>query len=210
MKVCYYPEIDLPGDARPVATLGNFDGVHLGHQRAMELLIERARELNAPAVAVTFEPHPVSVLRPEQAPKRILTPALKQEVLGGLGLDLLVVIHFTKEFSRIEPEEFVRQVLVPVLTPGDVVLLDNLNVHHASCIKEAVSAAQGQVIFLPSYSPDFSPIEPCWSKVKTFLRGAAARTRRRLEAALRTALQSLRPEDIRGWFTHCGYLVPSE
>jgi transposase len=105
---------------------------------------------------------------------------------------------------------FIRRLLVPALRPGDIVLLDNLSVHHASCIEHAVQGAQGQVIFLPSYSPDFSPIEPCWSKVKTFLRGAAARTRRRLETALRTALQSLRSEDIRGWFTHCGYLVSSE
>jgi len=105
---------------------------------------------------------------------------------------------------------FVRRLLVPALRPGDVVLLDNLNVHHASCIERAVRAAQGQVIFLPSYSPAFSPIEPCWSKVTTFLRGAAARTRHRLETALKSAFHTLRPEDIRGWFTHCGYLVPSE
>jgi transposase len=105
---------------------------------------------------------------------------------------------------------FVHQVLVPALTPGDVVLLDNLNVHHAFGIEQAVRVAQGQVIFLPSYSPDFSPIEPCWAKVKTFLRGAAARTRYRLEAALKSAFHTIRREDIRGWFIHCGYLVPSE
>jgi transposase len=105
---------------------------------------------------------------------------------------------------------FVRRVLLPALTPGAVVLLDNLNVHHASCIEQAVRAAQGQVLFLPSYSPDFSPIEPCWSKVKTFLRGVAARTRQRLETARKSAFLTIRPEDIRGWFTHCGYLVPSE
>ena len=105
---------------------------------------------------------------------------------------------------------FVRRVLVPALKPGDVVLLDNLNVHHASGITHAVQAVRGQVIFLPPYSPDFSPIEPCWSKVKTCLRGAAARTRHRLEAALKSAFLTLRPEDIHGWFTHCGYLVPFE
>jgi transposase len=132
-------------------------------------------------------------------------------VIGALGLQGMVAALSVEGAVDTDVfDVFVRQVLVPALTPGDVVLLDNLNVHHASCIEEAVSAAQGQVIFLPSYSPDFSPIEPCWSKVKAFLRRAAARTRRRLEAALRTALQSLRPEDIRGWFTHCGYLVPSE
>lgn len=122
MKVCYYPDVDLPEPARPAVTLGNFDGVHLGHRRAMELLKERAKALGEPAVAVTFEPHPVSVVRPDEAPKRILTPELKQEVLGELGLDYLVVIHFTKEFSRIEPEAFVERVLVEKLRVAELVL----------------------------------------------------------------------------------------
>jgi transposase len=132
-------------------------------------------------------------------------------VIGALGLQgVVAALSVGGAVDTDVFDVFVRQVLVPALRPGDIVLLDNLSVHHASCIEQAVQTAQGQVIFLPSYSPDFSPIEPCWSKVKTFLRGAAARTRRRLEAALRTALQSLRPEDIHGWFTHCGYLVSSE
>lgn len=125
MKVCHYPDVDLPSRAQPAVTLGNFDGVHLGHQRAMELLKERAQALDAPAVAVTFEPHPVSVVRPEQAPKRILTPELKQEVLAGLGLDLLVIIHFTEEFSRIEPSAFVERVLVDKLHAAELVLGGN-------------------------------------------------------------------------------------
>jgi transposase len=132
-------------------------------------------------------------------------------VIGALGLrGMVAALSIEGAVDTDVFDVFVRRVLVPALRPGDVVLLDNLNVHHASCIERAVRAAQGQVIFLPSYSPDFSPIEPCWSKVKTFLRGAAARTRYRLEAALKSAFHTLRPEDIRGWFTHCGYLVSSE
>ena len=125
MKLCYYPDVDLPDNARPVVTLGNFDGVHLGHRKAMELLKERAKALASPAVAVTFEPHPVSVVRPEQAPKRILTPELKQEVLAELGLDFLVIIHFTEEFSRIEPDAFVERVLVEKLHVAELVLGGN-------------------------------------------------------------------------------------
>lgn len=125
MKLCHYPKVDLPDNARPVVTLGNFDGVHLGHRRAMELLKERARALGAPAVAVTFEPHPVSVVRPDQAPKRIFTPELKQEVLAELDLDYLVVIHFTEEFSRIEPDAFVKSVLVDTLHAAELVLGGN-------------------------------------------------------------------------------------
>jgi transposase len=132
-------------------------------------------------------------------------------VIGALGLQgIVAALSIEGAVDTDVFDVFVRRLLVPALRPGDVVLLDNLNVPHASCIERAVRAAQGQVIFLPSYSPDFSPIEPCWSKVKTFLRGAAARTRHQLETALKSALHTLRPEDIRGWFTHCGYLVPSE
>lgn len=72
---------------------------------------------------------------------------------------------------------FVTQILLPVLHPGDGVVLDNLSVHHASLIEQAVRTGGGTVLFLPPYSPDFSPIEPCWAKLKTFLRGYAARTR---------------------------------
>ncbi len=122
MRVSYYPDVDLRGSARPAVTLGNFDGVHLGHQRAFALLRERARELQAPSVAVTFEPHPVSVLRPERAPKRILTAKAKQEVIAAHSIDYLVVIHFTQEFSRITAEEFVSRVLVSKLQAAELVL----------------------------------------------------------------------------------------
>jgi transposase len=132
-------------------------------------------------------------------------------VIGALGLQgMVAALSIEGAVDTDVFDVFVHRVLVPALRPGDVVLLDNLSVHHASCITQAVQAVRGQVIFLPSYSPDFSPIEPCWSKVKAFLRGAAARTRHRLDAALKSALRTLRPEDIHGWFTHCGYLVPSE
>ncbi|MEE9263935.1 MAG: bifunctional riboflavin kinase/FMN adenylyltransferase, partial [Vicinamibacteria bacterium] len=74
MNVNFYPEVDLASAERPAVTLGNFDGVHLGHQRIMKLRVERGEKLSIPTVAVTFEPQPISVLRPDMAPKRILTP----------------------------------------------------------------------------------------------------------------------------------------
>jgi riboflavin kinase/FMN adenylyltransferase len=130
MRVSYYPDVDLRGSARPAVTLGNFDGVHLGHQRALALLKERARALRAPAIAVTFEPHPVSVLRPDNAPKRILTPRLKQEVIAAQSIDHLVVIHFTREFSRVTAEEFVSRVLVEKLHVAELVLGANFRFGH--------------------------------------------------------------------------------
>jgi len=130
MRVSYYPDVDLRGSARPAVTLGNFDGVHLGHQRAFALLRERARELGAPSVAVTFEPHPVSVLRPDNAPKRILTPKLKGELIAVHSIDHLVVIHFTREFSRITAEEFVSRVLVEKLQVAELVLGANFRFGH--------------------------------------------------------------------------------
>ncbi len=122
MNVSFYPEVDLASDERPAVTLGNFDGVHLGHQRIMKLLVERGEKLSVPAVAVTFEPHPISVLRPDMAPKRILTPEQKRELLRETGIDLLVIIEFTLEFSRQEPEAFVREVLYEKLHPSELVL----------------------------------------------------------------------------------------
>lgn len=132
-------------------------------------------------------------------------------VIGALGLNgMVATMSVEGAVDTAIFNVFVHQVLVPALQPGDVVLLDNLSVHHASGIEQAVGAVHGLVRFLPPYSPDFSPVEPCWSKLKTSLRGAAARTRHRLERALTTALNLIEPENIFGWFRHCGYLVSSE
>ena len=122
---------------------------------------------------------------------RVFGAGRNLSVIGALGLrGMVAALSVEGAVDTDVFAAFVRQVLVPALRPGDIVLLDNLNVHHASCIEHAVQGARGRVIFLPSYSPDFSPIEPCWSKVKTFLRGAAARTRRRYHASNNVANSS--------------------
>jgi riboflavin kinase/FMN adenylyltransferase len=122
MNVNFYPEVDLASNERPAVTLGNFDGVHLGHQRIMKLLVQRGEKLSVPTVAVTFEPHPISVLRPDMAPKRILTLEQKSELLGETGIDLLLIIEFTLELSHQEPEAFVREVLYEKLHASELVL----------------------------------------------------------------------------------------
>lgn len=100
---------------------------------------------------------------------------------------------------------FVEQVLQPALHPGDVVIWDNLPAHKAPELKLKIEAAQATLVFLPPYSPDFNPIEQCWSKVKEFLRAAQARTTEALEQAIATAFASIAPSDAHGWFQHCGY-----
>lgn len=103
---------------------------------------------------------------------------------------------------------FVREVLVPELTPGQVVVLDNLSAHKAAGVEALIRAAGCRVLYLPPYSPDLNPIEPCWSKLKTLLRAAAARTKEALENALTTVIQEITAADARGWFRHCGYPAP--
>jgi transposase len=104
---------------------------------------------------------------------------------------------------------YVEQVLRPTIRSGDVLVLDNLSAHHASRIEEVAQACEAQVIWLSPYSPDFSPIEMMWSKIKGAMRVAKARTREELEQAFKAALKLITRTDCLGWFTHCGYQVTS-
>jgi transposase len=102
---------------------------------------------------------------------------------------------------------YVRGVLSVTLRAGDVVVMDNLKAHKVAGVREAIEACGARVEYLPPYSPDMNPIEKCWSKVKTYLRKAKARTREALEAALKEALLTITEADARAWFAHCGYPV---
>lgn len=103
---------------------------------------------------------------------------------------------------------FVEHVLVPELEPGQIVVMDNLSPHKAPRVRELIEAAGCRLLFLPPYSPDLSPIEQMWSKLKALLRKAAAHTREALEAAIASALRHITEADARAWFKHCGYSVP--
>jgi transposase len=102
-------------------------------------------------------------------------------------------------------EAFVEHVLGPTLTPGDVVLLDNLSAHKAATVRTLIEARGATALFLPSYSPDLNPIELAFSKIKQLLRSVGARTQEALEAAIAHALDTITPEDSRAFFKHCGY-----
>ena len=130
-------------------------------------------------------------------------------VIGALsfGRGLLAAMTLTGAVDTLAFDAYLVRVLGPCLRRGDVIVLDNLNVHKASQVERVAQGRGAQVIWLPPYSPDFSPIEQCWSKIKTFLRVAKARTREELEKALAQAIKLITKADIRGWFKHCGYKV---
>ena len=103
---------------------------------------------------------------------------------------------------------YIEQFLAPELRPGDLVIMDNLAAHKPLGIRALIEARGARLLFLPPYSPDFSPIELAWSKMKAMLRKLAARTREQLLPAVARALHAITPNDARGWFGHCGYRVP--
>src|SRR5271170_6694859 len=96
---------------RTVLAIGNFDGMHRGHQAILQNVRERARLLDANSLAVTFEPHPVRLLRPEQAPRLITPLPQRLELLAQTGIDATVVIPFTEEFSHLSAHDFAEGVL---------------------------------------------------------------------------------------------------
>ena len=101
-------------------------------------------------------------------------------------------------------DAYVTHLLAPTLRPGQIVVVDNLQAHHRDRAQAAIEARGAEVWFLPSYSPDLTPIEAAFAKLKPLLRRAAARTHEALAAAIWAALAAITPEDAAGWFTHCG------
>lgn len=100
---------------------------------------------------------------------------------------------------------YVREILLPTLRPGDIVVMDNLSAHKNARTIALIEQAAAEVRFLPAYSPDLNPIEMMWSKVKALLRKAQARTHSDLLSAVASSLASVTPQDTLGWFSHCGY-----
>jgi transposase len=127
-------------------------------------------------------------------------------ILGGLtlgGLTACLAVEGATDAAVMRA--FVKHALVPVLKPGQVVVLDNLSAHRDARVRRLIEAAGCTLVFLPPYSPDFNPIEQAWSKLKARLRGVGARSVEALHVALAALVDAITSDDARGYFNHCGY-----
>ena len=104
---------------------------------------------------------------------------------------------------------YIEQILLPVLWVGAIVVMDNVPFHHADKIESLIESVGAKVKYLPPYSPDLSPIELCWSKIKEILRSAKARTENALNIAITNAINAISDEDAINWFNHCGLFAES-
>lgn len=129
------------------------------------------------------------------------TSTIASLTLKGMGPSLMTVGGVTTPLF----EASIEHILGPTLHPGQIVLLDNLSAHKSVRLRELVMARGCRLWYLPAYSPDFSPIELAFAKVKEALRRAGARTREALEQAVAQALEHISSEDARAFFTHCGF-----
>jgi transposase len=107
-------------------------------------------------------------------------------------------------------EWYIAEQLAPTLRPGQVVVVDNLSAHKADRIRQAIAARGCQLLFLPPYSPDFTPIEQAFSKIKAILRGLGARTEEALQEAVGLAIAAITRHGAAAWFAHAGYALPAQ
>ena len=136
---------DVPLDwGRSVVTIGVFDGVHRGHQRIIARTADIAAGLGLPLVVITFDPHPAEVIRPGTHPVLLCTAARRAELLAGLGADAVCIMPFTLEFSRLDPQEFVRLVLVDRLHAATVAVGENFRFGHRAAGDVALLAELGE------------------------------------------------------------------
>jgi transposase len=127
-------------------------------------------------------------------------------LIGAIGFNgLITQVSLLGTTDGLTFEAFIAQKLVPKLWAGACVLMDNCSIHQGGEIEALITKAGARLIYLPPYSPDFSPIENCWSKIKTLLRSIGARNYPDLAIAIEQAFEQVSLEDIRSWFTHCCY-----
>ena len=130
-------------------------------------------------------------------------------LIGGMSIDgLIATLSVVGSVNSDVFLFYLQEILIPQLWVGALVLMDNLPVHHAHAVREAIEAVGAKLVFLPPYSPDLSPIELCWSKLKPLLRSAKARTRAALDQALSEIInECISSDDALGWFAHSGLFI---
>jgi transposase len=132
-------------------------------------------------------------------------------LFAALNLDgITAAMTLEGAADRTAFDVFVAQVLVPSLTPGQLVIWDNLSVHKSATAAHLLADRGCRVLFLAPYSPNFAPIEQAFGKLKTALRRTGARTRAALEAAIAAGLATITTADAQAWFAHCGYPIPAQ
>jgi riboflavin kinase/FMN adenylyltransferase len=141
----WYGLDDVPaGWGESVVTIGEFDGVHLGHQRIVDRAAQIGKERNLPVVVITFDPHPDEVIRPGSHPPFLCSARRRAELLAGLGVEAVCVLPFTLEFSRLDPDEFVRAVLVERMHAAAVVEGEDFRFGHKAAGDVALLAKLGE------------------------------------------------------------------
>jgi len=108
-----------------VLTIGNYDGMHIGHQKILSMVTKRAGEMKGTSMVMTFDPHPMKVLAPERNVKLLTTPGEKEKLIESMGIDVLLYINFTKEFSRMLPEDFIGNILVEKIRVKEIIVGTN-------------------------------------------------------------------------------------
>lgn len=132
-------------------------------------------------------------------------------LVGALGLQGIIA-HSSLIWATdgVTFEAFIYQKLVPQLWAGACVMMDNCSIHLGEMVRESIEAVGAKLIYLPPYSPDFSPIENCWSKVKNIMKCRAVGSYKELSEAIDEGFARVTPEDIKGWFPHCCYCTSEE
>lgn len=132
-------------------------------------------------------------------------------LIGAIGLKGLVTkVALLGSTDGLTFEAFISEKLIPKLWKGACVIMDNCSIHLGEDIEAWIKKAGAKLIYLPPYSPDFSPIENCWSKIKNILRSIGARNYPDLAKAIKDAFAEVSLDDLRGWFTHCCYCTSAD
>jgi transposase len=138
--------------------------------------------------------------------KRLQKRGRNVSLIAAMGLEgVITQVSLLGSTDSLTFEAFVAQRLVPKLWSGACVFMDNASIHKSDEVEALITKAGARLVYLPPYSPDFSPIENCWSKIKSILRSMGARNYPDLVKAVKEAFAQVSLKDIQGWFTHCCY-----